>query len=160
MFLNTNPAYFKYISIRLGKGSKTNQVNKVAKVWKKVLPGVPFEYSFLNENFNSLYNSDIRLHTITGIFTFIGIFIACLGLVGLVSITVKQRIKEMGIRKVLGASVLNIIIIFYKEFLLLVAFSNIIGWPVAYFIMNNWLSDFAYRLISAYGLLFYRVRLL
>jgi putative ABC transport system permease protein len=146
LFLSTNPNYFKFISIRLGKGNKHDQLNTVAKVFKDVLPGIPFEYSFLNQSFDNLYRTEMRLRTIVTIFTFIGTFIACLGLIGLVSISTEQRIKEIGIRKVLGASISNILILISKDFLLLVIISNVIAYPIAYYFTNNWLRDFAYKI--------------
>ena len=113
--------------------------------WEKVSPEFPFDYSFLDESFNRLYLAEQRLGTLFGAFTVLAIIIACLGLLGLASFMAEKRTKEIGIRKVLGASILNITAILSKEFVILVSAANLIVWPVAWFVMKRWLQNYAYN---------------
>jgi putative ABC transport system permease protein len=115
-------------------------------IFKKIDPSHPFEFSFLNDEINANYIQTEKLGGIFTVFSFLAIFIACLGLFGLVFFTAEQRIKEIGIRKVLGASVTQIVYLLTKELITLVLIANIIAWPIAYYIMNKWLQVFAYRI--------------
>ena len=113
--------------------------------WHKLNPNEPFEYSFLDQDFQKNYEAENRLSSIVSYFTIIAILISCLGLFGLATFSAEQRIKEIGVRKVLGASVPNIVSLLSKDFLKLVAISIVIASPVAWWVMNKWLRDFAYR---------------
>jgi len=115
------------------------------KTWNKLFPGRPFEYSFLDEDFNRLYITEEVRSRIFGVFTLLGLFVACLGLLGLASFAAEQRTKEIGIRKVLGASVSGIILMLSKEFTKWVVIANAVAFPVVYFVMSQWLQNFAYR---------------
>ncbi|HNM14593.1 MAG TPA: cell division protein FtsX [bacterium] len=115
------------------------------ETWQQVMPQYPFVYQFVDEELEKLYKAEQRLTGIYTSFTVLAIIISCLGLFGLASFTTEQRTKEIGIRKVLGASIPKIIIMLSTEFLKLVLLSNIIAWPVAYFLMSRWLQDFAFR---------------
>ena len=106
---------------------------------------MPFEYSFLDAIYNEQYQNEERTGRVFTIFTFFAIFVACIGLLGLASFAVERRTKEIGIRKVLGASVQRLILMLSKEFAIWVTVANIIAWPVAYYAMNHWLRNFAYR---------------
>jgi putative ABC transport system permease protein len=119
-----------------------------------MFPGNPYEYKFLNEFFDRQYRSDIKTAEIFGLFTFLSIFISCLGLIGLSSLMITHKTKEIGIRKVLGASVPDVIKLVSKEFMKLVLLANLIAWPVAYYFMNNWLQDFAYRINISWWIFF------
>ena len=152
--VDQNPAFYKYISIRIGKGDKRAAVQTIDRTWKAIQPGRPFEYYFLDESFGNLYLAEARLRTIVAVFTIIGILIASLGLLGLVSQTVEQRTKEIGIRKVLGSSVSGILGLISREFLPLILISNIAAWPIAYYIMRQWLEAFAYRIEIGIGVFF------
>ena len=110
-----------------------------------MLPGQPFSYSFMDEQFNNTYRTEQRISEISITFSILAILIACLGLFGLVTYAAEQRIKEIGIRKVLGASVANLVGMLSKDFLKLVIMSALIAFPVAWWAMNKWLQDFAYR---------------
>jgi len=110
------------------------------------MSGQPFMYSFLDDDFNRLYNAEQRTGKLFLSFAFFAILIACLGLFGLVTYAAEQRTKEIGIRKVLGASVSGIVTLLSKDFLKLVVVAFIIGSPLAWFVMNRWLQDFAYRI--------------
>jgi len=115
------------------------------KEWKALVPHRPFEYHFLDEDYNALYKADMQLGKILSIFTAIAVILACLGLFGLSAYSIQQRTKEIGIRKVLGASVSGIVMLLSKEFIRLVIISLLIAFPLAWWAMNKWLQDFAYR---------------
>ncbi len=121
-------------------------IDRAEAAYKTAFPGNPFHYFFLDEYFNQQYKSDQQFGKVFGLFTVIGIIIACLGLFGLSSYSVLQRTKEIGIRKVLGASVKQITLLVSKEFILIVLLANIIAWPIAYLLMDNWLSEFANKI--------------
>jgi len=134
------------ITIRFKSNAPDKLISYLEKTWHEQVAGNPFDYYFYDDSLNKQYFSDIRMGTIFKYFSFLSILIACLGLFGLVSISAEQRTKEIGIRKVLGASTSNVALILSRDFLILVAVSNIIAWPVAYYFMNKWLQDFAYRI--------------
>jgi len=140
-----NPRYGN-ISIKLAGGDIQGSLDHIEKTWKRYLPEVPFEYTFLNERFDRLYKSEQRQGNLFTAFSAIAIFIACLGLFGLSAFTVSQRVKEIGIRKVLGASAGSIVGLLSKEFLILVGIASIIAFVLAGIMMNNWLNNFAYRI--------------
>ena len=129
---------------------KTNDINgfltNLKKQWNAFSPAGPISYSFLDDKFAALYTNEQRIQQIFSFFTIIAIIIACLGLFGLSAFVIEQRTKEIGIRKVLGASVPEIIFRLSKEFAKWVLIGNIIAWPVAYFLMNKWLENYAYRI--------------
>ncbi len=134
------------LSIRIKKGRISDAVNSVEQTWQKVNPGRPFEFNFLDDEFEQLYKTESSFSILIGSFTFLAIFIACLGLFGLASYMTEQRTKEIGIRKVLGASISGILYIISKQFIILIVLANLIAWPLAYYFMNDWLKDFAYRI--------------
>jgi putative ABC transport system permease protein len=126
-------------------------ITTVQNLYKKLFPDSPFEYFFADQEFDNLYRNDRRFARLFGLFAGLAILIACLGLFGLASFTAQQRTKEIGVRKVLGASVQNVVILLAKDFLLLVLVGFIIAAPVAYFSMQRWLENFAYRIeVSAW----------
>jgi putative ABC transport system permease protein len=140
-----NSNFFGRISVKVAGSNIPSAISHIEKTWKKFLPDTPFEYTFLDENFERLYKSEQKQGTIFTVFACIAIFIASLGLLGLSAFSITQRIKEIGIRKVLGASVSSIVGLFSKDFLKLVIIAAVIAFPVAWYGMNNWLQDFAYR---------------
>ena len=109
-------------------------------------PGMPFSYQFLDEAFNSMYRNEQRIGTVAITFAILSILIACLGLFGLATYMAEQRTKEIGVRKVLGASVGNIVSMLSKNFLKLVIISSVIAFPVSWWAMHRWLQDFAFRI--------------
>ena len=113
--------------------------------WKKLNPNEPFEYSFLDDDFAKTFSAENRLSSIVGYFTIVAILISCLGLFGLATFSAEQRTKEIGIRKILGASIPDIIGLLSKDFLKLVAVAIILASPIAWYVMSKWLQDFAYR---------------
>jgi putative ABC transport system permease protein len=135
-----------YLPIRLKTANISSVLSFIKSEWKKFVPGKPFEYYFLDENINHLYLSEQKTGELFTTFSILAMFIACLGLLGLAAFTAERRTKEIGIRKVLGSSVAEIIVLLSKEFTKWVLIANLIAWPVAYYFMNNWLKDFAYRI--------------
>ena len=143
--LRIQPLWFKTLSLRIRPDNVAETLAFIESKWRELVPDRPFEYSFLDEQFNSQYRAEERLGKIFLSFAGLAILIACLGLFGLVSYVSVQRQREVGIRKVLGASVRSVVFLLGKDFLKLVVIANIIAWPFAYFIMNKWLENFAYR---------------
>ena len=121
-------------------------LSHIESVWKKFLPETPFEYTFLDENFDKLYRTEEKEKAIFGIFSGIAIFIACLGLFGLSAFAISQRIKEIGIRKILGANTGIIVTLLSKDFMVLILISALFAIPVGCYAMYKWLQDFAYRI--------------
>ncbi len=146
LVMMVNPNQYGRISVKLSGNNLPATLAVVENTWKKFLPEVPYDYTFLDENFARLYESEQRQKTIFTSFAAIAIFIACLGLFGLSAFTISQRFKEIGIRKVLGAEVSSIVGLLSKDFLKLVALAAIIAFPVAWYAMTRWLDDFAYRI--------------
>ena len=139
---------FYDLSIKLSgnKDNITEAVNRIGKTWKAFVPDVPFDYSFLDERFEQLYVAEQRQGQLFTVFSSIAIFIACLGLLGLSAFSISQRVKEIGIRKVLGARSATIVRLLSTEFLILVAIAAVIAWIVAGLVMHTWLQNFAYRI--------------
>lgn len=142
--LNNQP-YYNYLIVHTRAGDVSRVLSSIGQSWKKLNPNEPFEYSFLDDDFQRNYESDSRLSALLGYFTVIAILICCLGLFGLATFSAEQRTKEIGIRKVLGASVGGIVALLSKDFIKLVIVSIIIASPIAWYVMNKWLQDFAYR---------------
>ncbi|UCC79121.1 MAG: ABC transporter permease, partial [Candidatus Zixiibacteriota bacterium] len=134
------------MSIRVSPNDMRATLGYIEDVWNQVVPGYPFEFSFLDERFDAEYASMVILQNLTGSFGIMAIIVACMGLFGIASFSAGQRTKEMGIRKVLGASVAGIVSLISREYIVLVGISNLIAWPVAWYMMNRWLSEFAYRI--------------
>ncbi|HEY4287865.1 MAG TPA: ABC transporter permease [Puia sp.] len=131
--------------VRMRPGNLQNNIALVKKAYTDAAPAYPFEYKFLDRKFDDLYRKDIRQQTILSIFSGLAIVIACLGLFGLASFTAEKRTKEIGVRKVLGSSVQNIILLLSKDLLKPVVLATLIAIPVAYSVMDSWLQNFAYR---------------
>ncbi len=133
------------ISIRIGPENIPQTMAFLKDIWAEMRPDYPFSYYFIDENFDRLYRSEEQLGRIFSIFAFLSVLIGCLGLFGLASYSAERRTKEIGIRKVLGASASGITLLLSKEFTKWVLLANVIAWPVAYLIMSRWLQSFAYR---------------
>ena len=142
----TNPDWFKEFIVKVKSANMPSTINSLKAVWAKFFPQYPFEYSFLNESIDKMYKSEEKYSKVISTFSVVALFIACLGLFGLASFVTEQRKKEIGIRKVQGASINSIIRLVSNEFMNLVIVSNVIAWPAAYFLMKRWLMSFAYRI--------------
>jgi putative ABC transport system permease protein len=135
-----------FYSIRINTANAPQTIAGIATVWQRHFPADPFRYFFLDDYFNRQYAENERFGTVFGLFAGLAIIIACLGLLGLSAYNVIQRTKEIGIRKVLGASVQNLLFILSRDFLLLVVFAFVIAVPITWWAMNSWLQEFAYRI--------------
>ena len=138
--------WFEYFAIRIRSDDVAGTLSFLKAQWKEIAPNKPFDYFFLDDDYDKLYRTEEQIGTLFSLFSILAIFVASLGLFGLASFTAQLRIKEIGIRKVLGASVSNLVLLLSKEFAILVGLANLIAWPIAYYAMNRWLQDFAYRI--------------
>lgn len=146
LVMDIENSLFEAITLSIRVENMNNLMRFIQSTWEDHFPGVPFEYSFLDENFDREYRYEDRMGKLLGIITALGFFIACLGLFGLASFVAQYRKKEIGIRKVLGASTPNIVTMLSKKFVLLIFISVLIASPLAWYSMNKWLRDFAYRI--------------
>ncbi len=142
------------ISVRIGSTDIPNVVAQIKNKWKAIAPSQPFDYSFMDEDFNRWYTTEQRTGQIFITFAVLAIVIACLGLFGLITYAAEQRVREIGIRKVLGASVNNIARMLSIDFLKLVLISSVIAFPIAWWAMHKWLEDFAYRVSISWWIFF------
>jgi putative ABC transport system permease protein len=133
-----------FLSVRIQPENISGTISFLEQKWDEFTGGQPFNYSFLDDDLAAQYDAEQKTRQISGIFSALAILIGCLGLFGLAAFTAEQRTKEVGIRKVLGASVWNVVILMVKDFVKLVGIALIIGSPIAYFLMNRWLRNFAY----------------
>ena len=145
LFKKSWNSYWGNIIIRTEKGKTKEAIASMEKVYKQFNPGFPFKYYFTDEEIGKNYKAEYTVSKLSRYFAFLAIFISCLGLFGLVTFTAEQKTKEIGIRKVLGASVSGIVRMLSKDFLKLVLIAAVIAFPVAWWAMHNWLKDFAYR---------------
>ncbi|HZE86059.1 MAG TPA: ABC transporter permease [Puia sp.] len=137
----------RYISFKLRPGNTANAITAIEKKWAVLLPGSSFEYRFMDETLKRLYRSEIQLKKAAYTATLLSLIIVLLGVIGLVSLSIQKRTKEIGIRKVLGASLTSIMTLFIRDFLLVIILSTLIACPVAWFIMHQWLNNYAYRIL-------------
>ncbi|MEQ9425574.1 MAG: ABC transporter permease [Cyclobacteriaceae bacterium] len=134
-----------YVSFKIQGNDVQETVSFLQKKWDEFAPGQPFAYSFLDQRFSSIYENEQKIGNIFSVFAFLAIFIACLGLFGLAAFTAEQRYKEIGVRKVLGASITSIMALLSKEFIKLMIIAFVLAVPLAYYGMDLWLQDFAFR---------------
>jgi putative ABC transport system permease protein len=144
IFLQDGPNWD--IAVRLSAGNTAAKVKRLEEIWKKFAPNTPFEYSFIDENFNAKFKAEQRLSQVILVFTGLAILIACLGLFGLSTFIAEQRSKEVSIRKVMGATVPEVIVLLSSSFFKLVVISFLIAVPITWYAMNQWLEGFAYRI--------------
>jgi putative ABC transport system permease protein len=137
---------WRVMAVKLNKGGVQQGLAAIKAAYAKAAPSYPLEYNFLDQNFNELYQKDIRQQSILNIFSWLAIFIASLGLFGLASFTAAKRTKEIGVRKVLGSSVQNILLLLSKDLLKPVVYATLIAMPLGYYLMHTWLQNFAYRI--------------
>jgi len=133
------------LSVRIRPGEIEETIRFLETEWNKFVPGQPADYVFFDDRFDDMYRSEIQAGKVISSFSLLAIFIACLGLFGLASFTMVQRTKEIGIRKVMGASTSGIILLMSRQFLKWVLIANVLAWPIAYYAMNKWLQNFAFK---------------
>ena len=138
---------FRYFSFKLKPGDISGSIEALQKQWTVLMPGAPFEYKFMDDTLKNLYKTEIQLRQASYTATLLALIIVLLGVLGLISLSIQKRTKEIGIRKVLGSSVTNIIVLFMKEFLLIIIIAGLIAWPLAYMMMQHWLNGYAYRVV-------------
>jgi putative ABC transport system permease protein len=137
---------YRYITLKLNGNDISKAVNDVRTKWQEYSPGSPFEYTFMDEKFRSLYESELKLRKAAQLATVLNLFIVFMGVFGIVAFTLARRTKEIAVRKVLGAEVKNIILLFIGDYALLIIIANIIAWPLAFITTNNWLLNYSYRM--------------
>ena len=140
------------MAVRLSGGEYSSSIAEIENKWNQMAPGQPFDYQFMDEAFNTTYEAEQKLSQIFFIFTILSIFIACLGLFGLAAFNAEKRTKEIGVRKVLGATVSQISYRLTVDFLKLVAVAILVSLPLGWFVMNKWLEDFSYRIEIGFGI--------
>lgn len=145
LYYHKDQRWIYYLSAKIRGGRIPETVGFMEKTWKKFSPEYPFDYNFFDDLFDRAYRLEHRLGAMFRVFSTLAVFIACLGLFGLAAFTAEQRTKEIGVRKVLGASQKSIFMLLSKEFTKWVLIANFLAWPVAYLIMDRWLQSFAYR---------------
>ncbi len=141
-----DPDSFRIISVRILPGDVRGTLGFIQQKWTETFPEEEFKYNFLDDRIDLLYESEGKMRQIFFAFSTLSIFVACLGLFGLAAFTAQERTKEMGVRKVLGASEINVFVLLSKEFTKWIFVANIIAWPLAYYMMTKWLQNFAYRI--------------
>ena len=146
LLIATNSTMYRQASIKLSTANIASSMQSIKKIWEKAFPNYVYEYRFLDDKIESFYKQENQLSNLYKIFAVIAIFLSCLGLYGLASFMAVQRIKEVGIRKVLGASVSGVVYLFSKEFIILITIAFIIASPLAWYFMNQWLQDYVYRI--------------
>ncbi|MCJ7581499.1 MAG: ABC transporter permease, partial [Candidatus Aminicenantes bacterium] len=145
LYINNESDDWDNIAVRINPNNVEGTIDQIRTKWSELYPNQSFDYYFLDDSLATLYESEGRLSQIFSSFTLFAVFIACLGLFGMASFTAEQRTKEIGIRKVLGASVSGVVVLLSKDFLKLVLFANIIAWPIAYLAMKKWTQGFSYQ---------------
>ncbi len=145
VYVEPNPNYGRSISIKVAPGDPRAAIGHFESVWKRMVPSQPANWEFLDDRFDARYRAEQKQASMFTVFSAFAIFVATLGLFGLASFTTERRTKEIGIRKVMGASVSNIVVLLTSDFTKLVLLANVIAWPVAYYFMNQWLNRFVYK---------------
>ncbi len=145
LIIHNHPAWTWYLIARIEKGRTVESMDGLARLTARLNPAYPFEYHFVDETFEQQYKSETTVGTLANYFAFLAITISCLGLLGLIIFAAEQRTKEIGIRKVLGATIQHIVVLLSKDFILLIAIAFILSSPLAYYVMKNWLLNFAYH---------------
>ena len=137
---------FNSVLVRISGQNVDNTISKIQVRWRRIAPNVPFEYDFIESEYSALYRAERKLSKLFGVFAILGIFIACFGLLGLISFATIQKAREIGVRKVLGASVSSLVLLLNRDFARLIVIAFVISVPLAFFVMNGWLRSFEYRI--------------
>jgi putative ABC transport system permease protein len=146
MILIPRPNAARFYSLKLNEGNTEQTITSLRKIWSEYFPKDPFDYFFLDESFGQQYKADLLFGSVFGLFSFLAILIACFGLLGLSAYNVLQRTKEIGIRKVMGATVNSILILLSRDFLKLILVALVLAIPLGWFVMSKWLEDYAFRI--------------
>jgi len=146
LMLNMNFYAYNVLSLKIKSNNIPAVVEGIGKQWKALAPTLPFRYSFLDQDYDKLYKADAQLGKVASVFSSLAILVGCLGLLGLTSFSVERRVKEIGIRKALGASAGNVIFMISKEFVSLILISFVIAIPVTYYLITKWLENFTDRI--------------
>lgn len=146
LMINLRPNGFRVLSLKINSSDIPGVVAQVEKKWKELAPALPFRYSFLEQDYDKLYKADNQLGKVASVFSGLAIFVGCLGLLGLTSFSVERRTKEIGIRKVLGASAGHVVFLISKEFMVLILISFVVAVPVTYYLISKWLTNFTDRI--------------
>src|SRR4029078_2151415 len=146
LLITTNITMYRQASIKLSTAKMAATMQSIKNLWQQTFPNYVYEYRFLDDKIASFYKQEAQLSQLYKIFAAIAIFLSCLGLYGLASFMAVQRIKEVGIRKVLGASAGNIVYLFSKEFIILIAIAFAIATPISWYYMHQWLQDYPFRI--------------
>jgi len=136
----------EYIYVRLAPGSLSQRIELLKNTWEDVAPGTPIEWRLLDDKLDNLYKSEEKLTSMISVFSTLAVLLACLGLYGIVGFMISNRIKEFGVRKVLGASVLSLNILFVRQYLYQILIAMVIVTPILHYYLNTWLQGFAYRI--------------
>ncbi|MCK4979358.1 MAG: hypothetical protein KAS62_03130, partial [Candidatus Delongbacteria bacterium] len=152
ILLHPGSAWDQYLAVRIQPQNVAATLEFIEAKWNEFSGDQPFEYFFMDSFFDNLHRSEQRTGQFFTIFAALAIFIACLGLFGLAAFTAEQKTKEIGVRKVFGSSVRSVVFLLTKDFAKWVLISNLIAWPLTYYVMNKWLQNFAYRIQINIGL--------
>jgi putative ABC transport system permease protein len=144
-FYTPFPQFFTNLFVKIDPAQTTQAVEALQQVWGRFVTNQPLEYAFLSDNLNRLYVAEEKLGQIITYFSVLAVLIACLGLFGLASFSIEQRVKEIGIRKVMGASVLDVLVLLSKEYIWLIGIATVIAWPLAYYLLNQWMGHFVFH---------------
>jgi putative ABC transport system permease protein len=144
-FYTPFPAFYTNIFVKIDPARLAQAIEAVRQVWDKFVANQPLEYAFLSENLNRLYVAEEKLGKIITYFSLLAVLIACLGLFGLASFSIEQRVKEIGIRKVMGATVLDVLVLLSKEYIWLIGIATLIAWPLAYYLIHQWMGNFVFH---------------
>ncbi|MBS1542043.1 MAG: ABC transporter permease [Bacteroidetes bacterium] len=145
IYLNASPFYSNFLNVKLGPGNWEDAIALLKNKWKEFSPNKPFEFYFLDEELKKVYDSEVRIGRIFSAFAGLSIVISCLGLFGLSAFSAQLRVKEIGIRKVMGANIGGILILLFREYITLIIVANVIAWPLGWYVSTEWLSSFPYH---------------
>lgn len=145
LYVNTSPFYSNFLNVKLAPGNWDDAIKMLTAKWKEFSPDRPLDFYFLDEELKSFYDSEVKIGRIFSAFAVLSIIISCLGLFGLSAFSAQQRVKEIGIRKVMGASLPGILSLLSREYIMLIIVANLIAWPLGWYISTEWLSTFPYR---------------
>ena len=143
---------YRYLTVKLKAGNLSNSIAQVKAKWKELSPAAPFEFFFMDEKLQSMYQSELQLKKAAAIATGLMLLIVLLGIFGVLTLALTKRIKEIAVRKVLGAEVHHILSLFIRQYAALLVIANLIAWPLTYYLSNRWLQQYPYRIEQPLGI--------